>query len=119
MEQKELYFPVNVIDRDDFIAGFGAKEIAMAGIAFGVAIAAAISIYLSVENVPLALFSGFVILIVTIVMIRRDKYDESLIDKFRYLIRYCQSQKRYHYCYYNIYEGRYCGDEEGKETNEE
>lgn len=119
MEQKELYFPVNVIDRDDFITGFGAKEMAIAGIAFGVAVTAAISLYLSTGNMFMALFSGLVILIVTIVMIRRDKYDESLIDKFGYLILYYQSQKRYLYCYYNIYEGRYCSEKTEKEADEE
>lgn len=112
MEQKELYFPANVIDRNDFISGFGGKELMATLIAFGTAIAAIVICFLSTGNMFLSVFVGIVIVAVTIILVRRDKFDESVIDKVRYIILYYRSQKRFVYDYYNIYEGRYASDEE-------
>ena len=112
MEQKELYFPVNVIDRNDFISGFGGKEMIITLIALATAVATIVICFLSTGNMFLSIFAGIVIIAVTIFLIRRDKYDESVIDKVRYIIRYARSQKKFVYDYYNIHEGRYASDEE-------
>ncbi|MBO5093171.1 MAG: hypothetical protein J6C33_02305 [Lachnospiraceae bacterium] len=111
MEQKELYFPVNVIDRNDYITGFGPKELLTTIISFGVSVAVIICLYFGTGNVFLSLFTGIMILAVTIMLIRRDKFDESVIDKVRYIVEHYQSQKKFVYDYYNIYEGRYASDE--------
>lgn len=111
MDQKELYFPVNVIDRNDFITGFGPKELLITVISFSVSVVVIIISYFLVRNVFLSLFIGIMILAVTIILIRRDRFDESVIDKVRYIVQYYRSQKKFIYDYYNIYEGRYASDE--------
>lgn len=114
MEQKELYFPVNVIDRNDYVTGFGPKELFITVISFITSVAIIIAGYLSTKNMLVSLFTGIVILAITIILIRRDKFDESVIDKVLYIIRYCRSQKKYIFDHYNIYEGRYISNEAEK-----
>lgn len=110
-EQKELAFPENVVDRNDFIPGFGGKELGITGIAFGISIAIIIIGYLSSGSVFLSIMAGVGILAVTLLMIRRDRFDESAVDKAKFVISYYKSQHRFEYDYYNIYEGRYASDE--------
>ncbi|BDF45184.1 hypothetical protein CE91St56_23070 [Lachnospiraceae bacterium] len=110
--KKELYIPVNVPEREDFVSGFGAKELSITGISLFVGIICAVVIFNLSGSAFQAVGSGAIILTTVIMMIRRDRYDESLIDKFRFVLRYLKAQKIYEYKYHNIHEG----DE--KENNE-
>lgn len=103
-KNKELYIPVNVPESEDFISGFGAKELSITAITFFISIVAAIVTYVTTESVFKAVFIAAVLLSVVIIAIKRDKYDESIIDKIKLVIKYKKSQKKYVYDFYNIYE---------------
>lgn len=103
-KNKELYIPVNVPESEDFISGFGNKELAITTITFFVAIVLAIITYVSTDSVFKAVFIAAVLLAVVIIAIKRDKYDESIIDKIKLVNKYRKSQKKFVYEFYNIYE---------------
>ena len=103
--KKELYIPVNVPEREDFVSGFGAKELSITGISLFFSIVCAVAIFVLSGRAFYAVGSGAIIVTTVIMLIRRDRYDESLIDKFRFVLHYLKAQKKYVYKYHNIYEG--------------
>lgn len=104
--EKDLYIPVNVMDSNDYIAGFGSKELAISAIATAIALGIAITLYIVTQNVFMAIMVFAIIILTTISLIFRDKCNESIIDKIHLVILYCRRQKTFVYRYYNIYEGR-------------
>lgn len=105
MNKKDLYIPVNVVERNDIVSGFGKTELMITVISFLIAVCIGIWIIVSSEKIATAIFLGAMLIAVTIFLIRRDKFDESVIDKLFIIKKYYKSQKRYIYHYHNIYEG--------------
>lgn len=102
---RPLYFPVNCPDANDYVAGFGAKEFICIAAAFGVAVVAAVAIYGSGHSTVFSVLAGGCILGGTILAVRKDRHQESLVDQIRQVVRYHRAQKKFVYEYYNIYEG--------------
>lgn len=107
MEEKKekLYIPLNVPDTADFMAGIGSKELSIIGCSLVVSVIVAIFVYSLGSDIVVALMCGAMLLACVIVAIRRDQYQECLIDKIKIVIAYTKAQKQYVYEYYNIYEG--------------
>ncbi len=105
MEEKReerLYIPTNALDRDDYISGFGKKELEIAAAAFALCIVAVIFVVRADEQymfVSIMAASG--VLAVVISLIWRDSYDESLIEKVRQVIVCKREEKKYEYKYYD------------------
>lgn len=109
--RKPLYFPTNCPDANDFVAGFGTKELCISIIALIVAIIVGIIIHVNTGNMIYTLSTGAVIVVVTVLLVKRNKYQESFIDQLKQVISYHKAQKRFTYEYYNIYEGKSNGKE--------
>lgn len=110
MEQEnkeELYIPVNIPESraTDFFAGYGSKELFITIITFFIAIILAVVIYQSTKQLFFSAILGIGLVGITVLIIKRDQYDESLIDKLKIIQKYNKTQKKYEYKYYNIYEG--------------
>lgn len=102
MKKKELYIPVNVPERNDFIEGFGAKELFYTAISFVIGAILAVTAYIVMH---LEVFFAFLILAMivtlTVLFTKRDSIDESFIDKIGFILSYNKAQKKYSYVYWN------------------
>lgn len=103
---EKLYMPVNVPDSEDYVAGIGKKELAIIGICLAVAVVMAIIIYTASGDEVVALAAAGIFIALVILCVRRDPYQESLIDKLKIVIAYYRAQKQYVYSYFNVYEDR-------------
>lgn len=101
---EKLYMPVNVPDSEDYVAGIGNKELTIIGICLAVAVVMAIIIYTASGDEVVALAAAGIFIALVILCIRRDPFQESLIDKIKIVIAYHKAQKQYVYSYFNIYE---------------
>ena len=103
MNKKELYIPVNVPERNDFFEGFGGRELVITAISLVIGAIGAVLIYLNFNSLLFAfLFLGTVVA-VTILLVKRDRIDESFVDKINFVNIYNKQQKRYEYQYYDFY----------------
>lgn len=103
--KKELYIPLNVVESQDLISGIGGKEIGYIVGALVAGVVLAIMIFSFTGSMVLAVLIGGTLVALTVMLVRRDKFNESMVDKFRFVKIYLQSQKRYEYRYHNIYGG--------------
>lgn len=104
-KKKELYIPLNVIESQDLISGIGGKEVGYIGGALLAGVILAVMIFMLSGSMVLAVLVGGTLVAVTVMLVRRDRFNESMIDKFRFLKIYLKAQKKYEYQYYNIYGG--------------
>lgn len=104
MNKKELYIPTNVPDNNDFVSGFGIKEISIIGIGTASSVAFAVFIYMLTKDIVASVLLPFAAIAILIVFIRRDQCSESIIDKLKFVWYYIKSQKRYGYQYYDYIE---------------
>lgn len=103
---EKLYMPVNVPDSEDYVAGIGNKELAIIGICLAVAVVMAIIIYTASGDEVVALAAAGIFIALVILCVRRDPFNESLINKLKIVIAYYRAQKQYVYSYFNVYEDR-------------
>lgn len=116
-EREKLPIPVNVVEQEDFISGFGNKEILITALVFVIGVILGGIIFVGTGNMIIAIGLASVLLAATILIIKRDRFDESMIDKVRFVRIYINAQKQYMYSYYNIYEGRIEDGNAGTETD--
>lgn len=102
--RNELYIPVNVPDRQDLIQGFGMKEIAVTAVSALVGLLIIILTYQITGNMAEAILAGASPVVVVMLAVWRDQFDESVIDKLKNILAYYQSQKRYGYFYMDFME---------------
>lgn len=103
MESKknELYIPLPVTDSRDYITGFGQREMGYLIVSFVVAIFIGILFQILFGNVATTVVSSFSFIGLMVIIVRKDNYDENLIDKVHIFIEYQKCQKRYEYEYYD------------------
>lgn len=99
----ELYIPGHTPDADDYIAGIGKFEGIVIGLSGIISLITAIINYAVTENVILSVVFAAIILALTITMVRRDKYNENLINKLMIVKHFYRSPKRYYYKFHNFY----------------
>lgn len=102
-EQQKLMIPAQTSDRDDYIQGIGKKEVMIIAIALIAAIILIMYGVLIGGNLPVWAFAAFFLLAVTVIVVRRDSINESVIDKIQLVIAYQKSQKKYQYQQYDFY----------------
>lgn len=104
--KKELYIPVNIPESraKDYFAGYGAKEFVITLCSFIIAMIIAIILYTTTEQILFAGIIGIGIVGLTVIIVKRDKFDESMIDQMKIIRKFSKAQKQYEYEYYNIYE---------------
>ena len=81
--KKELYIPTNIPESraNDYFSGFGAKEMSILGINFVIGVIVAVMIYVFTKLILAAVIIIAGIVALTILIVRRDRYDECLIDQ--------------------------------------
>lgn len=117
INHEKLPIPVNVIDEADYVMGFGKKELLISIVAFLLSVVLAILIYLIRGDIIWAIGSGVGLLAITISVVRRDRFNESLIDKLRFVKMYIKDQKHFEYKYHNIHEGESVNAKAGGKNN--
>ena len=98
-KRNPLYISPSRIRRteQDLVGGFGRKEVIITMISIVVAIVVFLITNSAMNNiviVPLAI--AIMIIGGTVMMIYRDECDESMVDKIRFIVRFCfVEQKKY------------------------
>ena len=105
-DEKELHIPVNIPESraTDYFAGYGSKELGTTVVTFIIAIILAVILYQSTNQLLFSGVLGIGLVGITVLIIKRDQYDESMIDKIKIIQKFNKEQKEYPYEYYNIYE---------------
>lgn len=103
MNKEKLPIPVNVVESKDLISGFGSKELSITGVAAIIDLILIIILSSFFGNL-VAILIGAMIISTVVLAIKRDKYDESIVDKFRIAYTFSKEQKQYQYQYFNMYE---------------
>lgn len=111
-KEKELYIPMNALDRQDLISGFGKHELKIAVIVFAVCLVGCVIAITKDENNT---FAAIVVVVgimgFVISAIWRDQHDESMVEKVRQLFVYITLQKKYEY-HYDDWLEKYIGGQE-------
>lgn len=102
--KRPLHIPAQSSDRNDYIQGIGPKEVAIILAALLASAILAVFICVFTGNIPMGLFTGFFMIGSTIIAVKRDSINESMIDKVNIIIEYSKSQKRYEYRYDDVFE---------------
>lgn len=104
MEEKEsLPIPVNVPEQKDFLPGIGTKEIGIIAITSFFDIVLILIINGVSGSLITAIFIGIAIIAVVVMAIKRDRFNESVIDKARIVYQFSEKQKNYLYNFYDTY----------------
>lgn len=114
IRKNELYIPTNIPESraNDYFAGFGIKELTYSLVSFLIWGVIAVVIYVTTGQIIQSILLASGMFGITILIVKRDKYDESMIDQLKIIRKYRKAQKQYEYEYFNIYEGV---DEQWKE----
>lgn len=114
-KNKPLYISSNVLERKDIVEGFGGTEIGIIGAALGIISIFFFVILISTGNVIFPFLMSVFLLTATIMIIRKDQFNENIIDKIRFVVLFSKTQKRYqfHYtdCLYGEMEQKSNGEE--------
>ncbi len=110
--QKDLYMPVNAPDADDVIQGVGSFELYVYVLSFFLCAGLGIWIYAVSASSMLALVTAIGVFSISVMVFRRDVYNENFIKKIKVMVAFVKGSKKYEYRYHNIYEGETELDEE-------
>lgn len=108
---KPLYLPPFVPDNNDSFSGIGTKEYSILGIGMLGTIVTIIFCYMATGNMIFSILVPFTFFAVLFMAIRRDLYEESLVDKLLLIWKYSNAQKRYEYVYFDELEAERKGNE--------
>ena len=102
-EQQKLMIPAQTSDRADYIQGIGKKEVSIIVISLLIGVVLVLFGLFTGGNLLAWTFAAFFEIAVTIIVVRRDAINESVVDKIRIIKIYQKSQKKYQYKQYDIY----------------
>ena len=99
MEKKQLYIPVNIKTRFEFFDGFGFPELGITAIV--ALISGLIAFFIS------NIYNGALLVLISsamvVTLVRKNQYNQSVLDMIKIFIRFQQKQQKYKYEYYNKY----------------
>lgn len=95
--RKPLDIPTNASDKDDYIQGIGRKELAIIAVSLIGCVIIAVITYSILNDMMKAACLAFIVLTVTVMIVKRDIYNETMIDKIRIMVNYIKMQKQYKY----------------------
>jgi|LGOV01.1.fsa_nt_gb hypothetical protein len=102
--EKELYIPLGIKLKRDKITGFGVKEIFIIVVIFSITLIVA-SFYYSISRDSFGTVLGSLIVGgSTLIILRKNETNQSVLDLATHLIKYLRSQKKYQYHYLNEWE---------------
>lgn len=104
MEDKDkLPIPVNVPEQKDFLPGIGSKEIGVIAISSMIDIAFIFIVYGMSGSLITSILVGAVIIALVIMAVKRDHFNECVIDKVKIIYQFSEKQKKYLYNFYDMY----------------
>jgi len=103
-KKKPLYIPIKTLDSEDYVSGIGRLEVAILGLATGIAIMIGIIIAILVNSL-VAICVGVLLIASVFLVVRRDSINENLIRKIKIIMQDNQGQKRYLYSYNTSFGG--------------
>lgn len=115
-----VYVPVNIRKRQEYVDGIGKEEVAYTSVAGGIGLVIGIGLYILVKQFLVIIFTPIVIGVLTLAIVRKNKMNQSFIDMARYYLEFSKSQKRFYYAYNNPYEKKVKNEKgsiRSKETN--
>lgn len=100
-KEEKLFMSVKVPDSNDYIQGFGSKELAITMFGAAAAFVILILMYFITGNIAKSIAVGAIITAAVVLVVRRDNCNECLIDKLRQILQYYTGQNRYEFQYYD------------------
>lgn len=107
---EKLFMSVRIPDRNDFIQGFGSRELAVTFAGAGAALVLLVTIYSATGGLTGAIAAAAFLVAAVILSVRRDICNESFVDKIRQVYRYHKNQKKYEYRRHHFNQGE-CGND--------
>lgn len=105
-EKEKLPIPVNIPEQRDLLPGIGGKELGIIGIAAAIDIGLILFINGISGSIVTAILVGAALITTVIMAIKRDRFNESIIDKILIIYRFSGVQKKFMYEFYDMY---HCG----------
>lgn len=105
MEREKLYIGINIPESraKDYFSGYGAKELMVTICSFIAAVILAILLYMNTKQILFSLLIGVGVIGLSVLIVKRNQFDESLIDQVQIIRKFKKAQKQYEYEYYDIY----------------
>lgn len=103
-EISSLYIPSNIRKRFEYVDGIGKHELGMIAISTAIGLVVGILIFVVQRQLFGLLIPPAAGFLFSYVFARKDRYNQSTIDKIRLLKKFQGGQKRYYYKWRNIYE---------------
>lgn len=103
-EISSLYIPSNIRKRFEYVDGIGKPELGIIVTSTAIGLAVGIFLYLVQRQLIILLFPPAVGFLFSYVFARKDRYNQSTLDKIRLLRKFQSEQKRFYYKYRSIYE---------------
>lgn len=94
---EKLFMSVRIPDRNDFIQGFGGRELAATFAGAGAGLVLLLAVYSVTGGLAGAIASAAFLVAAVVLSVRRDICNECLTDKISQVYRYHKGQKRYEY----------------------
>lgn len=100
-----LYVPINVRRRKEYVDGFGKPELIITCIWGLIGGAVGLFLFLLNQNDPIYLVVSLIIFpAATFMFVKKDKTNRSTVDHLKAYYLFSRSKKRFDYKYHNIYE---------------
>ena len=111
--KKDLYIPLPVTDSKDYITGFGQRELGYLIVTLVAALIVAGIVEVVFGSIGVTALVGFSFIGCGVMIVRKDQWDESMIDKLKLILEYQKIQKKYEYQYHDwLSPGKTVWDEE-------
>lgn len=104
MEEKEkLPIPVNVPEQKDFLPGIGSKELGIIAVLSMIDIVLIFIIHGVSGSLITSILIGAIIIALVVMVVKRDRFNECVIDKVKIVFQFSEKQKKYVYSFYDMY----------------
>lgn len=99
-----VYVPINIRKRQEYVDGIGKREVTYAAIAGGIGLVIGIVLNILIQQYLVIIFAPIITGVLTLTIVRKNKMNQSFVDQMRYYIEFTKSQKRFYFVYFNPYE---------------
>ncbi|MGG4220619.1 hypothetical protein ABEW32_20655 [Paenibacillus jamilae] len=96
-EPQTLYIPMGVKPEAEWFPGFGKQQLGQSAIGSILAVALALLIWLFKGSVPFAVVTFLSGVAASVMMTTKDRYNLSVLDQLRFMVKFKKSQKHYPY----------------------
>ena len=103
-ENSNLYIPSNIRKRYELVDGIGTPEVRTIAVTATIGLVIGIILYILQHQMFMLLLPPAMGFLFSYVFARKDRYNQSTLDKLQLLKKFQNEQKRYYYKYRSIYE---------------